>query len=102
MSSRDEILASIRTKRPRVERPLPAVPLFDNTPPASLLDAFKDSLHLMGGELLDLPSSGDALAPVRDKIAGAKVVCSTVPEIRGNREIEAIGAPQELADVDYA
>src|SRR3954471_17842663 len=67
MSSRDAILASIRTNLPRVDRPLPAVPLFDDRPPASLLAAFKDSLHLMGGEFLDLPAAGDALAPVREK-----------------------------------
>ena len=65
MSSRDAILASIRTNLPRVDRPLPAVPLFDDRPPASLLAAFKDSLHVMGGEFLDPPASGDALAPVR-------------------------------------
>lgn len=102
MSSRDAILASIRTNLPRVDRPLPAVPLFDDRPPASLLAAFKDSLHLMGGELLDPPASGDALAPVREKIAKARVVCSTVTEISGNRDITAIRAAQELADVDYA
>ena len=102
MSSRDEILASIRAKLPRVERPLPEVPLFDDKPPASPIAAFKDSLHGMGGIFLDLPGSGDALAPVREKIAQAKVVCSTVAEISGNRDIAAIRAPQELADVDYA
>ena len=36
MSSRDEILASIRANRPQVERPLPAVPLFDADRPTSL------------------------------------------------------------------
>jgi len=102
MSSRDAILASIRTNLPRVDRPLPAVPMFDDRPPASLLAAFKESLHIMGGVLLDPPASGDALAPVREKIAQSKVVCSTVAEISGNRDIEAIRAPQELADVDYA
>jgi len=102
MSSRDEILASIHSKLPRVERALPQVPLYDDKPPASLLAAFRDSLHTMGGLLLDLPGSGDALAPVREKIAQAKVVCSTVAEISGNRDIAAIRAPQELADVDYA
>jgi L-lactate dehydrogenase complex protein LldG len=29
-------------------------------------------------------------------------VCSTVPEIAGNRDIAAVGAPQDLADVDFA
>jgi L-lactate dehydrogenase complex protein LldG len=102
MSSRDDILASVRKNLPQVERPLPEVPLFDQSPPASLLTAFKDSLQRMGGLFLDAPASGDLVAPVRAKIAGAKIMCSTVPEIAGNRDIAGIGAPQDLADVDFA
>jgi len=94
MSSRDDILASIRANLPPVDRPLPEVPLFDNDPPV-LLEAFKTSLHQMGGIFLDPPDSGDVLAPVREKIAGAKIVCSVVPEIAGNRDIAGIGAPQD-------
>ena len=56
----------------------------------------------MGGVFLDPPASGDSLAPVRAKTADAKTVCSTVPEIAGNRDIAGIGAPQDLADVDFA
>jgi L-lactate dehydrogenase complex protein LldG len=102
MSSRETILASIRANLPRVDRPLPEVPLFDENPPASLLEAFKKSLHQMGGTFLDPPDFGDVLAPVREKIAGAKVACSTVPEIAGNRDIAGVGMPQDLADVDFA
>ena len=100
MSSRDDILASIRANRPHLERPLPAVPLFDDHPPTWLLAAFKNSLHRMGGVFLDPPASGDPLQPVREKISGAKVVCSTVSEIAGNRDIAAVERPQDLADVD--
>jgi L-lactate dehydrogenase complex protein LldG len=103
MSSRDDILTAIRRNRPQLERPLPAVPLFDDAPPPPLLAAFKSSLERMGGLFLDPPTSGeDRLAPVRAKIAGAKVVCSTVPEIDGNRNIADVLAPHELADVDFA
>src|ERR1700720_2487309 len=102
MSSRDAILASIRANLPRVDRPLPDVPAFDQSPPASLLEAFKTSLHQMGGVFLDPPAFGDPLGPIRAKIADAKVVCSTVPGVSGNRAIADIGAPQELADVDFA
>jgi L-lactate dehydrogenase complex protein LldG len=102
MTSREEILASIRTNRPQLDRPLPVVPMFDGHPPASLLAAFKESLERMGGIFLDPPTSGDALASVREKIASAKVVCSTVLEIAGNRDIARIGRPQDLADVDFA
>jgi L-lactate dehydrogenase complex protein LldG len=102
MSSRDEILALIRANLPRVDRPLPFVPLFDESPPASLIATFKDSLHRMGGVFLDPPTSGDVLAPVRAKLAGAKTACSTAPEIAGNLDIASIVEPQGLADVDFA
>ncbi len=102
MSSRDEILASIRANLPRMDRPLPYVPAFDDYPPDSLLDSFKTSLQRMGGVFLDLPTSGDPLAPIREKIANAKAVCSTVPEVAGNRDIAAVRAPQDLADLDFA
>ena len=102
MSSREDILASIRANAPRVERPLPAVPLFDDQPPASLLQAFKANLERMGGIFLDAPPAGDVLAPVRQKIADAKVICSTVPEITGNRDVAKVAATQDLADVDFA
>ena len=102
MTSRDDILASIRANRPQVDRPLPHVPLFDEDPPTSLLSEFKQSLDRMGGRFLDPPESGNVLAPVRDKVAGSKIVCSTVPEIAGNRDITSVGAPHDLADVDFA
>jgi L-lactate dehydrogenase complex protein LldG len=102
MSSRDEILSSVRANLPRLDRPLPFVPLFDTAQPASLLAAFRENLHRMGGVFLDPPASGDVLAPVRAKITDAKVVCSTVPEIAGNRDIASVGAPRDLADVDLA
>jgi L-lactate dehydrogenase complex protein LldG len=102
VTSRDEILASIQANRPQVERPLPIVPLFDDEPPPSPLAAFTDSLERMGGIFLDAPEAGDILAPIRTKIAQAKVVCSTVPEIAGNRDIAGITEPQQLADVDFA
>ena len=102
MSSRDDIFASIRGNLPRVDRPLPAVPMFDGSPAESLLEAFKKSLHRMGGIFLDPPASGDMLVPVRAKIAGGKIVCSTVPEIAGNRDIATVNNPQDLADVDFA
>lgn len=102
MSSRDEIMATIRANLPRVDRQLPLVLLFDDHPPASLLAAFKDNLHRMGGVFLDPPTEGDVLAPVRAKLADATVVCSTVPEITGTRDAAAVKTTRELADVDVA
>ncbi len=86
---------------PRLDRKLPLVPLFDDHPAASLLAAFKDNLERMGGGFLDPPAAGDPLAPIREKIANAKVICSVVPEIAGTRDIGEVKAAQELADVDF-
>ena len=102
MSSREQILQRVRGNLPKVERPLPAVPLFDETPPASLLTKFKESLEQMGGMFLEVPPASDPRAVVHTQLEGAKVVCSIVPEFAGNRRIEDVRMPQDLADVDFA
>ena len=102
MSSREYILSAIRANRPKVDRPLPEVPLFDEGQPGPLLATFKSNLERMGGLFLDPPLGGDALRPIRDKIAGARVICAVVPELAGNREVSEVHSPAALADVDYA
>ena len=99
MSSRDAILAAVRAHRPTPGRPDPAVPLFDADPTADLLAAFGQVLEKMGGTLLE-PGASDPLAPVRAKLAGARVVCSVVPEVAGNRALAPDMTPADLADVD--
>ena len=100
MSGRDDIMASIRAHAPRLERPEPSIPLFDDAAPKNLLEAFGEALERMGGELLR-PDANDPLAPVRDKISGAKVVCSQAPEGPGNKPLVPGMKPADLADVDY-
>lgn len=100
MSARDDILAAVRAHAPKLDRPEPLVPLFDDNPPGDLLAAFATMLEQMGGEFLH-PDAGDPLAPVRAKLVGAKVVCSRAPEIEGNRIIGADTKSTDLADVDY-
>ena len=98
MSSRDAILAAVRAHRPAPGRPDPAVPPFDADLPAGLLATFGQVLEKMGGTLLE-PGASDPLAPVRAKLAGARVVCSNVPEVAG-RALAPDMAPADLADVD--
>ena len=100
MSGRDDILAAVRAHLPKVDRPDPLVPLFDADAPPDLLAAFGAQLERMGGEWLT-PDKDDPLAPVHDKLAGAKVVCSHVPEVAGNKTLDAGTKPTDLADVDY-
>lgn len=100
MSSRDDILASVRAHLPKLDRPEPMIPLFDDHPPTDLLTAFGAMLGRMGGALLR-PGAPDPLAPIRAKIAGAQVVCSQVVEIDGNKTLTPGMRPADLADVDF-
>ncbi len=100
MSSRDAILAAVRAHRPKGDRPEPAVPPFGREPPPDLLAEFARRLEQMGGTFLQ-PGAPDPLAPVRDKLRDAKVVCSNVPEVAGNRALAPDMPPADLADVDF-
>ena len=100
MSSRDTVLAAIRAHMPKLERPEPLVPMFDHDAPADLSLSFREMLEKMGGAFL-ASDPNDPLAPVKNKLAGAKVVCSNVPEIEGNRRLSADIEPADLADVDF-
>jgi L-lactate dehydrogenase complex protein LldG len=100
MSSRDEIIGAIRANVPKLDRPLPQVPMFDPVAPAPLLALFKESLQDMGGDFLDVSPGEDPLQPLRQRLGAAKVVCSAIPEVLGNRPLSSIHSPRELADVD--
>ena len=100
MSSRDEILGAVRANLPKLDRPLPQVPMFDDSAPASLLDTFRKALLDMGGDFLVAPAGADPLQPIRQRLAEANVVCSATPEVAGNRPLSSVRAPRDLADVD--
>jgi L-lactate dehydrogenase complex protein LldG len=100
MSSRDQILASVRANLPKLDRPLPQVPMFDATAPASLLARFKESLQDMGGDFVDVASGDDPLQSIRERLASVKIVCSAAPEVLGNRQLSSVHSPHDLADVD--
>ena len=102
MSSRDVILSSIRANLPKAERPLPAVPKFEDNPPANLIEAFGDSLTRMGGRLLDPDPAGWAMAPVRALLERSRLVCSSTSEIKGDLDLATVVDPRALADVDHA
>jgi L-lactate dehydrogenase complex protein LldG len=98
MTSRDEILARVRRNQP-APQPLPTLPEFERQTKAPLA-SFKANLLRMGGKFVELPSSGDIHATIRDLFPAAKVICSAVPEIPGNRPIAKVRAPADLDDVD--
>jgi L-lactate dehydrogenase complex protein LldG len=98
MSSREDVLGAVRRNQP-APRPLPDVPLFDaNLPPA--LERFKAGVLRMGGKIAELPRGADLDAFVRERFPDARVICSATPEVKGTRDLGAIGAPADLQDVD--
>ena len=102
MSSRDAILGAIRAAKPAA-RSRPNIPLFDTSghEGGDRLARFVEAFKAMGGTWLE-PTPGDALAAVRDRLAGAAVVVSRVPEIVGTRALDLDAEPASLADVDVA
>jgi L-lactate dehydrogenase complex protein LldG len=100
MSSRDDILAAVRANLPRLDRPPPWVPMFDDAVPVSLLAVFRESLLDIGSDFLDVPRGEDPLQAIRQRLAAAKVVCSATPEVPSNRSLSDVHVAQDLADVD--
>jgi len=104
MNSRDVILARLREAQPE-PRPLPEVPLFDTAlPPA--LPAFRQALERLGGRWCEAPEAGSPGSSgklddwLKARFPEAKVICSAVPEIQGNRRAERVYWPRSLDDVD--
>jgi L-lactate dehydrogenase complex protein LldG len=100
MSSRDAILASIRSNLPKLDRPLPAVPKFEENAPADLVEAFGKNLTRMGGRLVT--DHADDMRSIRGLLEHSRLVCSAAPEIGGELDLAAVADPRALADVDHA
>jgi L-lactate dehydrogenase complex protein LldG len=98
MSTRDDILARVRSRQPAAQ-PLPALPLFAPDP-RPLLAQFKAGLVRMGGKFVDGPGTEGVDALIRRLFPEAGVVCSATPEATGNRPLSSVREGAELADVD--
>jgi L-lactate dehydrogenase complex protein LldG len=123
MSSRHIILASVRNNLPRPAVPLPENLKIDqketgsgrgckqhltNLPEVrrswhegeSILTYFRRELEAMGGKSFEVADATAAKAKVAELFPTAKVICSTVPEVPGTKNIEAALNPHDLNDVD--
>jgi L-lactate dehydrogenase complex protein LldG len=101
MSTREEILARVRRHQPGA-RPLPELPPFARPagPRAGTYAAFAVALDRMGGRVVEPPADGDLAALVARLFPDARVLCSAVPELPGNRPLADVVHPRELDDVD--
>ena len=99
MTSRDLILAAVRSNQPTPAPPLPEIPLLQKTP-GLLLEQFRESLIRMGGKFAERPSGEDPNRLIRSLFPQAQVICSVTPEVIGTRTLSGKCKPADLADVD--
>ena len=99
MISRETILNAIRYNLPQERIEHPVVPDFAWTD-GPLKAAFVKRLEEAGGAAHDVATAAEAEAKLRTLHPDAKVICSAVPEIQGNRRAESVADPHDLADVD--
>jgi L-lactate dehydrogenase complex protein LldG len=78
---------------------LPEVPAFPGSG-ESLLPYFRNQLEAMGDRSFEVADPAAPQAKVAELFPAAKVVCSAVPEVPGNRRIQTVGDPHEINDVD--
>jgi L-lactate dehydrogenase complex protein LldG len=123
MSARDAILAAVRKNLPRPAVALPDDPgagrqpiksclgyteHFSHMPEvqhlcegeARLLSNFKKQLEAMGGRWFEVTDAAAAQAKVTELFPAAKVICSAVIAVPGNRRVETVSDPHALSDVD--
>ena len=122
MSARDAILTAVRRNLPVPAVPLPDAPCVARQKLAACLgysgnlssmpkvqhspnveapvSNFKKQLEAMGGRILEVAEATAARARVAELFPAAKVVCSAVPEVPGNRRVESASDPHSLNDVD--
>lgn len=100
-NSRSQVLSAVERQLPANKIAYPEIPDFPRTK-ADLPAAFESRVKDAGGEVFHPADAAAAQALLASQHAGAKVICSTTPEITGNRDIHTIKNPHELADVDVA
>jgi L-lactate dehydrogenase complex protein LldG len=101
VSAREDIFERIRKNRPVGRYSLPSVPRFPLAQPDGIVRAFCNALVTMGGRVVLASEAGDLPAWIRTQF-DAKVICSAVSEIAGNRDLSQVKQPRDLADVDIA
>lgn len=126
VSSRDVILNAVRQALPNPAVPLPEIPLSGDQEPLQgglgyhghlsaleevqgfpkpgepLAPYFQKQLAAMGGDSFIVSGYDEARSKIASLFPDAKVICSVVPEILGNRPITPGQPGQAINDVDVA
>jgi L-lactate dehydrogenase complex protein LldG len=101
MTDRETILAALARNRPSGQHVLPVIPYFPQPEEGGRIATFLRNLAAMGGTALTGSPATDTIELIRRRLTGA-VICSAAPEIVGNRCLDEVKEPRDLADVDVA
>jgi L-lactate dehydrogenase complex protein LldG len=101
MTDCETILAAVARNRPSGEQPLPAIRRFPQPEEGGRLATFLRNFAAMCGSVVTGWPESDTIKLVKEKLSGA-VICSALPEIVGNRRLDEVAQPRDLADVDVA
>ena len=99
MTAREDILGRVRARMPE-RRAAPVWPAFAQGGDAATATwaNFAAALERMGGKVADAP--GELNAWLAATFPDAKVICSVVGEIAGNRQLADLRSAADLEDVD--
>jgi len=123
MNAREVVLASVRRNLPVPSVPLPDAPRVARQEVVACLGYggnlhglprvqhacnaegavvanFKKQLEGMGGRSFEVANAARVQLKVTELFPAAKIVCSAVPEVQGNRRLESGSDPHLLNDVD--
>lgn len=98
-NAHNQVLAAVERQMPANKIAYPEMPDFPRLK-TDLLTTFENRVRDAGGEVYLPADAAAAQALLASQYAQASVICSTTPEITGNRDIHAVKNPQDLADVD--
>jgi L-lactate dehydrogenase complex protein LldG len=100
--AKEAILAAIRQNKPAIV-PHPALRNFGRSGvEGNLLETFKKNLKAADAGYYDVENAEKARWLLKQIHPDAKVICSVVAEITGNRQITASDDPHSLEDVEVA
>ncbi|MFY0253603.1 lactate utilization protein C [Chitinophaga sp. 30R24] len=94
-----QILSAVRSQLPAGKTDYPAATVIPKKI-TTLLPAFEDRVRDAGGTLYKPIDATAAQILLAQQFPEARVICSTTPEIAGNRDLHVITNPHELADID--
>lgn len=99
MNSRESILKAIRQNKPNTEI-LPEIPVFSS--PVELLKQYQESLVSNGGASFVIQELEEVNTYLKEHYSPDLKICSTLPEIPGNVDLNAITDPHLLEDIHVA